>query len=354
MIKAENLHFRIGNFAMKGVSFEVRNGEYFVLLGPPGSGKTLLLESLCGLRKLESGRIHIQGKDVTDLEPRRRMIGYVPQDYALFPHLDVEGNIRFGLEARGLPAGEKDRRVGDIADQLGMRHLLRRRVQGLSGGERQQTALARALVTRPKVLLLDEPVSALDESTREAVCRELKRIQGDLGIATIHVCHQLQEAFSVADRAGILRQGVFQQSGSMRELTQKPCSRFVAEFMRCQNIIPARATASSDPEGMIRIEAGVHRFTVPGNSGSGDIRIVIRPEAIRLDRGGPARNETLLRIPAVVNRIADMGGYVRVEIDASFPLIVHLACEEASEMGLASGTETTALIRPDTIHILYN
>ncbi len=352
MIKTENLHFRIGDFALKGVSLEVRDGEYFVLLGPPGSGKTLFLEALCGLRKLESGRIHIHGKDVTDLEPRRRMIGYVPQDYALFPHLDVEGNIRFGLEARGLSAPETDRRVHGIAAQLGIQHLLHRNVQGLSGGERQQTALGRALVIQPKVLLLDEPVSALDESTREAVCGELKRMQRNLGIATIHVCHQLQEAFSVADRAGILKEGIFQQTGSMQELTQKPCSRFVAGFMRCQNIITARATTSPLTDGTMQVEAGNHRFTIPGSSG-GEVRLVIRPEAIRLDRGGPARPDSLLRIPAVVNRSADMGGYVRVELDASFPLIVHLACEEASELELASGTKTAALIRPDTIHVLY-
>ena len=164
------------------------------------------------------------------------MIGYVPQDYALFPHRPVEGNIRFGLEAEKLPNSEIDRRVEEIAEQLKIRHLLSRRIEGLSGGERQQVALGRALVIQPKVLLLDEPVSALDESTRESVCKELKRIQGELGITTIHVCHQLQEAFTVADRAGILREGNFQQIGTMEELIRKPRNRFVAEFMRCGNL----------------------------------------------------------------------------------------------------------------------
>lgn len=236
MIQAENLYFRIGEFILNGASLVVKQGEYFVLLGPTGSGKTLLLEAICGLRKLESGRLFINGRNVTDLEPRRRMIGYVPQDYALFPHRPVEGNIRFGLEADKLPNSEIDRRVEAIAEQLKIRHLLSRRIEGLSGGERQQVALGRALVIQPKVLLLDEPVSALDESTRESVCKELKRIQGELGITTIHVCHQLQEAFTVADRAGILREGNFQQIGTMEELTRKPRNRFVAEFMRCGNL----------------------------------------------------------------------------------------------------------------------
>jgi ABC-type sugar transport system ATPase subunit len=230
MIRTEEISFRVGTFQLQRLSINMAKGEYFVLLGPPGSGKTIFLECLCGLKRIESGRIYIDERDVTDLEPRVRDIGYVPQDYALFPHLSVEQNIAFGLRAHG----STEVKIAETADMLGIRHLLSRRIDGLSGGERQRVALARALVLQPKILLLDEPVCALDEVTRQEVCSQLLGIQRRLGLTTIHVSHNLEEAFSVADRAAILHQGVLQQVGSLDELLDKPNSEFVTRFMRCE------------------------------------------------------------------------------------------------------------------------
>ena len=229
MVRTEKIVFQVGEFELKRLSIEIAAGEYFVLLGPPGSGKTVFLECLCGLKRLNSGRIYIDGRDVTVLEPRLRKIGYVPQDYALFPHLSVEQNISFGLRVRG----RSQDKVAETADMLGIRQLLSRSIAGLSGGEKQRVALARALVLQPKILLLDEPVCALDEVTRQEVCSQLLAIQRKLGLTTIHVSHNLEEAFSVADRAGILHQGVMQQVGPMDELLNAPNSEFVARFMRC-------------------------------------------------------------------------------------------------------------------------
>ncbi|MHC4437401.1 MAG: ABC transporter ATP-binding protein, partial [Planctomycetota bacterium] len=197
MILAEEISFNIGTFEMRRLNIDIAEGEYFILLGPPGSGKTIFLECLCGLKKIQSGRIHIDGRDVTNLEPRRRGIGYVPQDYALFPHLSVERNIAFGLRVHGYAEAN----INKTADLLGIRHLLSRSVEGLSGGEKQRVALARALVLKPKILLLDEPVCALDEVTRQQVCAQLSDIQRRLGLTTVHVSHNLEEAFSVPDRA---------------------------------------------------------------------------------------------------------------------------------------------------------
>jgi len=228
MIRTEEISFRIGSFHLQRLSFDIAKGEYFIMLGPPGSGKTIFLECLCGLKKICSGRIYIDGCDVTDLEPRVRGIGYVPQDFALFPHLSVERNIAFGLCIHGY----EEAKVTETADLLGIRHLLSRRIGGLSGGEKQRVALARALVLEPKILLLDEPVCALDEVTRQEVCAQLLSIQRRLGLTTVHVSHNLEEAFSVADRAAILNKGILQQQGSLDELLQKPNSEFVARFMR--------------------------------------------------------------------------------------------------------------------------
>jgi ABC-type sugar transport system ATPase subunit len=351
MIRADHIAFQIGGFLMDRLSLEVKRDEYFVLLGPPGSGKTLFLEALCGLRRLQSGRIFIDHQDVIRLEPRRRMIGYVPQDYALFPHLSVEGNIRFGLQAEGLDRSEIVQRIRTVANQLGIQHLLSRQIAGLSGGERQQVALGRALVIRPKVLLLDEPVSALDESTRETVCGELKRVQRELGLATIHVCHQLQEAFSVADRAGILREGSFQQIGTLDELIHRPANTFVARFMRCQNILSGHVAGPANLSGWVEIKIGKHRFALPGDF-HGEIQLVIRPELIRLAREISTPSASIIQFPAEVHRIADRGSHLMIELDASFPLTVHATHEELAELVLYPGAKIAVLIRPESIYIL--
>jgi len=240
MIRTEEIYFRIGTFQLQRLSIKIAKGEYFVLLGPPGSGKTVFLECLCGLKKILSGRIYIDGHQVTHLEPRARGIGYVPQDYALFPHLTVEQNITFGLRVHGYQHKETQTKVAETAELLGIRHLLGRGVGGLSGGEKQRVALARALVLQPKILLLDEPVCALDEVTRQEVCIQLLDIQRRLGLTTIHVSHNLEEAFTVADRAAILNEGILQQAGPLDELLAKPNSKFVARFMRREKNLPYR------------------------------------------------------------------------------------------------------------------
>lgn len=229
MIRTEEITFSVGTFQLQRLSVEIEEGEYLVVLGPPGSGKTVFLECICGLKRLESGRIYIDGRDVTNLEPRRRGIGYVPQDYALFPHLSVQKNIAFGLRS----GRDTEEKVTKTADLLGIRQLLPRPIGGLSGGEKQRVALARALVLQPKILLLDEPVCALDEVTRQEVCAQLRSIQQKFNLTTIHVSHNLEEAFSVADRAAILHNGVLKQIGTMDELVLRPNSDFISRFMRC-------------------------------------------------------------------------------------------------------------------------
>lgn len=240
MIRTKEFSFRIGTFQLQRLSINIAKGEYFILLGPPGSGKTIFLECLCGLKRIDSGQIYIDGHNVTGLEPRVRGIGYVPQDYALFPHLSVERNIAFGLRVHGYKNKDIQIRITQTAELLDIQRLLRRRIHGLSGGEKQRVALARALVLQPKILLLDEPVCALDEVTRQEVCAQLLEIQRQLGLTTIHVSHNLEEAFSVADRAAILKDGTLLQVGTLDELLDKPNSKFVARFMRREKKLPYR------------------------------------------------------------------------------------------------------------------
>jgi len=210
-IEIQKICFQIGNFEMVDLQLSVAEGEYFVLTGPNGSGKSLLLKLLCGIYQPRSGVIRINDRDVHDLPPWERRIGYVPQEGGLFPNRSVRGNISFGLEVRGTAREVRLKKIDRMADLLGIRHLLERRPVGLSGGERQKTSLARALVLEPDILLLDEPVSAIDEQSRDTVCRELREIQQKLGITTLHVSHNRLETELVADRVGVICNGKMQQ-----------------------------------------------------------------------------------------------------------------------------------------------
>jgi ABC-type sugar transport system ATPase subunit len=207
MISVDCLSLRAGSFALDGLSFEVPTGQYAVLMGRTGSGKTTLLESICGLKPVHAGTIRLMGADVTRLCPAERGVGYVPQDLALFPTHTVRQHLSFAVELRNWPQAAIDARVAELAELLGIGLLLDRRPLGLSGGESQRVALGRALSFRPRILLLDEPLSALDDTTRQEMYTLLRSVQEATGVTTLHVTHSLSEAKALADRLLLLRDG---------------------------------------------------------------------------------------------------------------------------------------------------
>jgi len=209
VIELSNVFIRAGDFRLDDISFSVEAGKYAVLMGRTGRGKTTVLESICGLRRIERGRILIHGTDVTDWPPADREIGYVPQDLALFPTLSVAEHLQFALRLRGQPRAHIDQRTEELADVLGIEHLLARGIEGLSGGERQRVALGRALSFHPSVLLLDEPLSALDEATREEMQSLLRKIKVTAGVTILHVTHSSEEATALADCRIQLQDGKF-------------------------------------------------------------------------------------------------------------------------------------------------
>lgn len=229
MIEIRGISFSAGDFRVRDVNLRVADGEVLVLLGPNGSGKTLLASAVCGLVRPERGAILVGGRDVTRLEPRLRHVGYVPQDYGLFPHLSVGRNVTYGLRARGRDAAEAE----PVTRLLGLERLLDRRPRTLSGGERQKVALARALVVQPRVLVLDEPLGALDTPTRREVLDQLRRIKRELAITTLHVCHNLDEARAVADRVGVMIGGRLAQVGTLDDVTARPVGDDVARALGC-------------------------------------------------------------------------------------------------------------------------
>lgn len=239
----DRLTGRWGAFHLEPVQVRVPAGAYAVLLGPSGCGKTTLLELLCGLRGAGGGRIELGGRDITRADPAGRRIGYVPQEYHLFPGRSAEWNIRFSTRMRKARGHEIQDRFSRIVDALGLDAFLTRRVDTLSGGERQRVALARALMTDPELLLLDEPVSALPESLRDPICRELKDLQTRLGITTLHVCHNLDEALALGSHLIVMDTGCVVQEGAPWEILDRPASRFVAEFTQCGNLWEAEVRA---------------------------------------------------------------------------------------------------------------
>ena len=231
MLSVKNLCLRAGSFQLREIRLNVQPREYFVLMGPTGSGKSLLVKAVCGLIRAVSGRIIIDGRDITALEPRLRHVGYMPQDSGLFPHLNVEGNLVFPLRARRMRRSRAVDKIAPIVESLGIGGLLKRSTVNLSGGETQKVALGRALASDPALLVLDEPVSALDEPARREICGVLRRVQRQFGVSTIHVCHSLAEARSIADRVGIMHAGRLVQTGEIDELAANPAGDAVARLV---------------------------------------------------------------------------------------------------------------------------
>jgi molybdate/tungstate transport system ATP-binding protein len=353
MIRTVSLNYDVGVFKLTDMDFHLEKGKYFVLLGPPGSGKTVFLECICGLRRPSSGQIYIGDRNVTTVLPRNRHLGYVPQDYALFPHLSVKQNIAFGLRYAGIKNKQVYSNASKTAELLGITHLLDRSIAGLSGGEKQRTALARALVTEPDALLLDEPVCALDEAMRQSVCALLRDIQKGFNLTTIHVSHNLEEAFSVADSAGVLKDGVLQQQGPLPELLRKPKNEFVAQFMRCQNIFTAKQISTS-AEGFATVDLRGIQLRLPsGKISSGhEVKFMIRPEDVLVFGAGSAPENGDNRLQMNLASWRDYGAYVKLELKGPIDLVAHLTHAAFAELKASPAQPLTAVLRAQNMHIL--
>ncbi len=339
----ENVSKGWKDFRLTDVSMSVREGEHFIVLGPTGVGKTVLLEVIAGILQPDSGRILFRGKDITEEPPERRGFSYVPQNYALFPHMSVYDNIAYGLKIRRIPKREIKRKVTEIAEVLGVDHLLHRRPKTLSGGEQQRVALARALVVEPPLILLDEPFANLDVRTRVRLINEMRRWRKELGFTAIHVTHSFEEAVSLGDRVGVMLDGRLVQVGNIREVFSKPQNEEVARFLGFENIIEGLAEGRIMKAGGIVIELP---FEVHGR-----IRVGLRPEDIILSEEplkSSARNVFRVRVESV----EELGPLVRVVVSAgSIRLRVFITRSSMLEMGIKSGKEVYASFKASALHV---
>jgi len=343
MLELEHISIDLGQFSLHDVSLTVENNQYVCLAGPTGAGKTVLLECVAGLHRPERGRISLRGEDITDLRPELRGIGYVPQDYALFPHMNVLHNITYGLVERQTPSQIVREKAESAADLLQISHLLQRDVTTLSGGERQRVALARTLVLDCKLLLLDEPLSALDSATTKELSLHLAEIHRRLNLTVLHVTHDFTEAFSLATHIAICHAGRLLQTGTLREAFTRPRSRTVASFLGISNVFPRRGQASRQCPIVSRLQ-GTDRYPRDGHC------VCVRPDQIALHRNAPAQNG--LAFEATVRDVRWMGPTFDITLDVGTPLAVTLSRQEQAALNLRAGDPIHVSIDSDAVHVL--
>jgi spermidine/putrescine transport system ATP-binding protein len=301
--------------AVDGIDLEIPGGEFFSLLGPSGCGKTTTLRLIAGFERPTEGRILLDGTDVAYTPPHRRNVNTVFQNYALFPHLNVFDNVAFGLRRARRPKDEIKQRVARALELVQLTGYGRRKSSELSGGQQQRVALARALVLNPAVLLLDEPLGALDAKLRKALQIELKALQQEVGITFLYVTHDQEEALTMSDRLAVMNAGQVDQIGSPQDVYEDPQTLFVADFLGVSNLMDGVARAGGDGGAQVALEG----FELEARGGGGDVsgpaKLVIRPERVELEPHGAASGPN--RLPGMVERVVYVGSSVQLIVRAA-------------------------------------
>ena len=330
-IRFEKINKMFGsNHVLKDIELDVEKGQFVTLLGPSGCGKSTLLRCLSGLEQVTSGRIYLEGEDITEVIPRRRGIGMVFQQYSLFPNLSVRNNVAYGLKLKKMPRPEIDKKVEEMLDIVGLADKIDQYPAQLSGGQQQRVALARAMVTAPKVLLLDEPLSAIDALLRKNLQIEIRRIQQQLGITTIYVTHDQDEAMIMSDVINLFHDGKIEQSGTPEQIYTRPATRFAATFIGNYNLLDAKdfnrsfGTAIPQPE------------------------VAVRPEIISLSKRTIASAEGLLVARGKIAGYISHGNLIRFSIDVKGLLInADVLFEDKREFG--EGDEVFVAVKEDLV-----
>lgn len=347
-LMVESVTKKLGDFSIRDISFEVKTGEYFMLLGPTGAGKTIILETIAGIHTPDSGRILWDNEDLTFREPRDRNIAVVYQDYMLFPHMTVEENIGFGLRQHGKTKDEIKNIVSEMAGLLGILPLLKRYPGTLSGGEQQRVALARALILKPRVLLLDEPMNALDTAMREYMRKELSRVHRITGTTVIQITHHFEDVFALADRIAVMREGRIVQVDSPAEVFWHPKDTFVAGFVGIGNLVKGTATKAGS---LVEISVEGRVTIIAASEITGPVTAMLHAEDIILS-SAPFVSSARNCLAGKVTGLVSQGTTVKVLIDAGFPLTALLTHESCSELGLSEGSPVYATFKASAVHVI--
>ena len=310
-LEISNLRKSFASFtAVQHFDMQIDRGEFISFLGPSGCGKTTTLRMVAGFEMPTQGSIRIANQDVTNLRPNQRKIGMVFQSYALFPNMTVADNVAFGLKVAKKPAGEIAQRVDEMLRLIGLPTLGTRYPYQLSGGQQQRVALARALAPKPQVLLLDEPLSALDAKIRVSLREEIRAVQRELGITTVYVTHDQEEALSMSDRIVVMNEGRVEQIGTPSEIYNRPRTRFVASFVGTLNILQARVLDAASGRVAVDDQEVAVASGVPGRSAGDTVSLALRPEAVILEDRAGDRN----RLQGAIEEVSFLGSVVRVRV----------------------------------------
>ena len=347
-VTVENLSNSWPSFSLRNINLAVSEGSYFVLLGPTGSGKTLLLEAIAGAYTPSEGRIIVGGEDVSRLPPEKRKISYAPQNYLLFENMTVRRNIEYGLHAKGIEEQARQKRSKHLLEMLGISHLVDRFPKNLSGGEKQRVSLARALAVEPRAVLLDEPLSAVDAETKNTIIEYLRRVHTETGVTVIHVTHDRLEAAALADRIGVIRDGEIREVGSPLEFTQKAYSRTDNVF-GSDNLISGNVIRKEVDLALIDVGAGKTIEAITDRTGR--VMLHVRPENIVISKHGvesSARN----RFGGTIAEVTDLGATVRVRISGEIPITAIVTRRSFFEMELNIGSKVNAFFKATAVEVL--
>jgi spermidine/putrescine transport system ATP-binding protein len=340
---------RFGEIAVDNIDLTVASGEFFSLLGPSGCGKTTTLRLIAGFEQPTSGRILLDGVDVSDVPPHRRHVNTVFQSYALFPFLNVYDNVAFGLRHQKVNKADLRRRVNQALELVHMSSFAKRRPGQLSGGQQQRVALARALVLNPAVLLLDEPLGALDAKLRRSLKVELKALQERVGITFLYVTHDQEEALTMSDRLAVMNAGRIVQIGTPRLVYEEPADSYVADFLGAANLMEI-SVESAGPPGVLRLGDWVLTAQRCEADTAGTAHAVIRPERVRIETHGSAGDN---RVPAMVERVVFLGSATQVmlRLAPGVPLQA-LVQNDGEQPDLTQGTPVHVYLPPDALRVL--
>jgi len=354
-IALENVSKRFGKAeAVRDVSLAIGEGEFFSLLGPSGCGKTTTLRMIAGFATPDSGRIMLQGANVTSVPPNKRPVNMVFQQYALFPHMSIYDNVAFGLKIKRVPGAERRERVLELLRVVGLEGYERRHPRQLSGGQQQRVALARALVNRPAALLLDEPLGALDVKLRKQMQFELKRIQHELGTTFVYVTHDQEEALAMSDRIAVMNGGVVEHIGHPREIYEHPKTAFVADFIGSLNALELRVDERVGAYAVMRL-GEAERVVVPVDieTRTGDLlRVAVRPERVQIAPIGSPGLDGGSRLEGTIAQIVYLGMYTQFHVDTKAGRVVCHHVGDDSIDGFGPGSPGTLSWEPEHTSVL--
>ena len=359
LLRIESVAKSFGGFrAVNGVSLDIRAGEFFALLGPSGCGKTTLLRMLAGFETPDAGRILLNGRDIAQVQPHERPVNMMFQNYALFPHLSVRDNIGFGLKRARMSRAVIAARVAEMVALVKLDGLEKRKPDQLSGGQRQRVALARSLARRPQLLLLDEPLAALDKKLRESTQFELMEVQRRLGMTFIIVTHDQEEAMTVANRIGVMDAGRLDQVATPRELYEAPNSRWIAEFVGDINLFEGEVTSREQNRLTIATrDAGALAAGEPRNPvGKSTVFLAVRPEKIKLSRRGASGDAAAAnRLEGVITDVSYLGGNTTYKVKLDSGAVIRSSMANTTRLDMETyqpGHRVVAWFRPDDCVVL--